>query len=103
MPLTKKVGNKILSELTSALCSCSITDSQCGYRAYSSRVLGKLMPLPKGYSWASDILTKAGKHNFKVKEVPIKTIYNRNLKRTKGTNVFTGVKILLDLLKSKLE
>jgi hypothetical protein len=61
------------------------------------------MPLPKGYSWASDILTKAGKYNFKVKEVPIKTIYDRNLKRAKGTDVFVGLKIILDLLRSKLE
>lgn len=103
MPLIKKVGNKILSGLTSALCGCSITDSQCGYRAYSREVLWKLMPLPKGYSWASDSFTKARKYNFTIKEVPIKTIYNRNLKRAKGTDVVVGVKILLDLLRSKLE
>jgi glycosyltransferase involved in cell wall biosynthesis len=103
MPIIKKIGNRFLSWVASALCGSSITDSQCGYRAYSPRVLRKLTPLPKGYSWASDILTKAGKYNFKVKEVPIKTIYDRNLKRAKGTDVFVGLKILLDLLRSKLE
>jgi glycosyltransferase involved in cell wall biosynthesis len=103
MPLTKKVGNKILSWITSALSGYPITDSQCGYRAYSREALRKLTPLPKGYSWASDSLTKARKYNFTIKEVPIKTIYNRNLKHAKGTDVFAGVKILLDLLKSKLE
>jgi glycosyltransferase involved in cell wall biosynthesis len=105
MPLTKKVGNKILSWITSALSGYPITDSQCGYRAYSREVLRKLTltQLPKDYSWASDTLAKARKYNFTIKEVPIKTIYNRNLKRAKGTDVFIGVKILIDILRSKLE
>jgi glycosyltransferase involved in cell wall biosynthesis len=102
MPLMKKIGNRILSSLTSSLCGYKITDSQSGYRAYSYPVIRVIEAVPKDYFWASETIIQIAKHNFKVKEVPIKTIYNKNLSRMKGTGILTGIEIFFRLIKSKL-
>jgi glycosyltransferase involved in cell wall biosynthesis len=103
MPFIKKVGNKVLSILTSILCGCPIKDSQCGYRAYSRVALEKLTCLPKDYVWASDILAQLRRQDFVIKEVPIKAIYNRSIRRMKGTDIIVGIKIFFNLLRSKFQ
>jgi glycosyltransferase involved in cell wall biosynthesis len=99
MPFHKRVGNKMLSALTSIVCGRKITDSQSGFRAYSRKVLETVMHEAPDYAWASEILTLACEKGFRVKEVPIKTIYFK--RRFRGASILDGAKIFYETLKPK--
>lgn len=101
MPRTKRLGNTILTQLTSLLCGAEITDSQSGFRALTRQVAANVSGLPTDYSWASEMITQIHKRGFRIKEVPVRTIYNR-YSLSKGTGIFDGLKILLYLIKSRL-
>jgi len=101
MPQTKLLGNSILTLLTSILCGAKITDSQSGFRALTRRVAESLGRLPNDYSWASEMISQVHRRGFKIREVPVRTIYDR-YSLSKGTNLFDGLKILLYLVKSRL-
>lgn len=50
-----------------------VADSQCGFKAVTSRASREIFPKQRIYRWAFDveILALAEKNNFKIKEVPI--------------------------------
>jgi len=50
-----------------------VTDSQCGFKAFSSKAAQAIFPQQRIYRWAFDveILALARKNKFKIKEVPI--------------------------------
>ena len=52
-----------------------ITDSQSGFRAYNKRILKEINPSEYGMGVSTEILIKAGKIGCKIKEVPIKVLY----------------------------
>jgi len=92
MPFDKRLGNRLLSEATSLAASMKITDSQSGFRAYRRKVLDYVMHRSMDYRWASEILIAAARADFRIKEVPITTIYVRN--RRRGANIRDGLRIL---------
>lgn len=101
MPFHKKIGNKFLSFITSMRCGEKITDSQSGFRAYSQKVLKSILHISADYSWASEILIRLMNSEFRIVEVPIKTIYMDE--RIKGTGIIDGIKILMNMLRHKQE
>jgi len=101
MPRTKHLGNTLLTYLTTLLCGTRITDSQSGFRALTREVAEGLSGLPADYSWASEMIAQAHRLGFRIREVPVRTIYDQYSLR-KGTGVFDGLKILLYLVKSRL-
>ena len=101
MPRTKRVGNSLLTRLTSILCGAEITDSQSGFRVLNRRAAESISGLPDGYSWASDMIAQVHRKRLRIREVPVRTIYDP-YSLSKGTGIFDGLKILLYLVKSRL-
>ena len=101
MPQTRRLGNSILTHLTSLLCGAEISDSQSGFRALTREVAENMNGLPNDYSWASEMIARVHKTGYRIKEVPVRTIYNQ-YSLSKGTSIFDGLKILLYLVKSRL-
>lgn len=97
MPLRKKIGNRVLSTVTSFIAGTKITDSQSGFRAYRREVLEYAIHRARDYRWASEIVILAAKGNFKIKEVPITAIYFP--KRRRGADMKDGFKILYSVMK----
>lgn len=97
MPLRKRIGNKILSIVTSFASGTKITDSQSGFRAYRREVLEYAMHRARDYRWASEMLLLAAKANFRIKEVPVTAIYLP--KRQRGADIGDGLKILYSTMK----
>jgi len=92
MPFDRRLGNRLLSAATSLAAGVKITDSQSGFRAYRRKVLDYVVHRSMDYRWASEILIAACRAHFRIKEVPIRTIYVRN--RRRGANISDGLKIL---------
>ncbi len=101
MPFYKRMGNKFLSFTTSTFSGKKITDSQCGFRAYSRKVLESILHESTDYSWASELSMRIMNSEFNYIEVPIRTIYLKE--RNRGTGFTDGLKIFMRVLKLKRE
>lgn len=75
VPTYRKFGIKTITNLTNAALDSKITDSQSGFRAYSRKVFPSIIPSEQGMGVSTEILIRAGKNNFRIKEVPIKILY----------------------------
>ncbi len=76
MPFKRVISNVLTSFVVSVLCGRRIKDSQCGYRMLNlSRIL-KIPVKTKKYEAESELLVKACRAGFSLKEVPIRTMYS---------------------------
>ncbi len=77
MPVTRRVGGALLSELTRWVTGLEIHDSQCGYTALSARAARQL-PLDElwsRYGYPNDLLILLAARGFRVAEVPVRPVY----------------------------
>jgi glycosyltransferase involved in cell wall biosynthesis len=75
VPRYRKAGIKTITNITNTSSDLNLTDSQSGFRAYSKKVLQEITPSEYGMGVSTEILIKAGKKGFKIKEVPIVVLY----------------------------
>lgn len=95
MPFTMRLGNFVLGKSIKILFKEDLLDTQCGFRAFSSRSYRLIRWVSNDYGMESEMIANAGKSHLKYAQVPIKTIY---LDGYKGTSAFDGIKILLDMI-----
>jgi glycosyltransferase involved in cell wall biosynthesis len=76
VPAYRKAGIKVITSLSNTTTDLKLTDSQSGFRAYSKRVLKDIIPSEHGMGVSTEILMKASKKEFKIKEVPIVILYD---------------------------
>jgi glycosyltransferase involved in cell wall biosynthesis len=75
VPKYRKLGIKTITNLTNVSADLHLTDSQSGFRAYNKKVLSEITPSDYGMGVSTEILIKASKKGFKIKEVPITILY----------------------------
>lgn len=75
VPKYRKVGIKAITSITDSVTNLKLTDAQSGFRAYKKNILKEIIPADKGMGVSTEILIKSSKSGFKVKEVPIKILY----------------------------
>ena len=78
VPNYRKVGIKIITQVTNASIKKKLTDSQSGFRAYNRQVLTQINPSDVGMGISTEILIKASGQGLRIKEVPIKILYSGN-------------------------
>lgn len=78
MPLYRAIPNKIGEALISLAARRYIRDTQSGYRLYSRGVLEKNHCATDRFDMETEIIIKASRNGAKIKEIPIKTIYQEN-------------------------
>jgi len=99
MPFVFRFGNWFISNTANVLFGIKLWDTQCGYRAFTSKVYNKIRWDSYGYFMDTEMIIRAGKNNLKYRQINIKTIYSD---KRKGTNVFDGVKIVWNMIKWKM-
>ena len=75
IPKYRRMGIKAITKLTNISSEVKITDSQSGLRAYNKKTIQEISPSDYGMGISTEILIKANKKNLKIKEVPIKVLY----------------------------
>lgn len=75
MPFVRYCTNRFMSWLISLTCGQSIADTQCGYRYIHCDILKAIDLTSRDFEIETEILMKACQKGFKVRNVPIKTIY----------------------------
>jgi glycosyltransferase involved in cell wall biosynthesis len=81
MPLTRYVGNHLLSALTRLSTGLPVRDSQCGYTALHRRALDHLSldRLWDGYGYPNDLLGALQKAGCRVCDVVVRPIYGSEI------------------------
>ncbi len=75
MPPYRRAGKRILDYTTAAFTGL-LTDSQCGFRAFSRKAVDMLNPHAAGFGAESEILVQAKEAGLRVAEVPIRSRYD---------------------------
>jgi glycosyltransferase involved in cell wall biosynthesis len=76
MPWARVFSNTVTTWIVSALVGSKVYDSQCGYRAYRTKMLEQgVFPLFGRFEWESSVLVKAIQHNWQILPVPVQTLY----------------------------
>jgi UDP-N-acetylglucosamine---dolichyl-phosphate N-acetylglucosaminyltransferase len=102
MPYSKKLGNQIMNFITLTFYGIRVSDSQSGLRAFNKKAAETIIINARDYGVSSEIIGEVKRHNLRLKEVPMKTIYTE-YSMTKGTNTSEGLKILLKLIMNILK
>jgi glycosyltransferase involved in cell wall biosynthesis len=97
MPLSKKLGNQIMNIITWIFYGVRVKDSQTGFKAFDRKAAQVFEIHSRGFGVISEIMGEVKRHDLKLKEVPIKTIYT-DYSMAKGTNLKVGLKILFKLI-----
>ncbi len=100
MPKILSFGNKFINFTIKILYGLDLKDTQCGYRALTSKVYRKLRWDSTDYAMESEMIANAGRHHLKYAQVPIATIYSE---KYKGTTVLDGIKIVMNMLLWRLK
>ncbi len=90
MPIHRIASNKITSLLLSIKTGQKILDSQCGFRAYKTKILKEILPFSNGFEAESEILVNASKHGFKIAFSDIPTIYGNEKSKMKNVKTIKG-------------
>ncbi len=78
------IGNPILSFILRLFFFNKIGDSQCGMRAIKKEAFNKLNLKTTGMEFASEMIVKALKNNFKIKEIPINYYKRKGVSKLRG-------------------
>ncbi len=97
VPTYRKIGIKTITNLTNMTSKTKLTDSQSGFRAYHKRVIPEIIPSEYGMGVSTEILIKANKKGFKIKEVPIKILYGGET--STHNPVSHGISVILSTMK----
>ncbi|MBT3864722.1 glycosyltransferase family 2 protein [Candidatus Peregrinibacteria bacterium] len=92
-------GNKLLTITINLLYRYFLNDTQCGFRAFRSKIYNKLKWESPGYEAETEMIINAAKHKLKYKEINIDTVY---LDDYKGTNMIDGIIVMSKTLLWKL-
>lgn len=78
MPFIRLATNFITSWIISLIAGKKINDVQSGFRYIGKRPLENIKLETKNFDTEPEILLKAGWLNYKIKNIPISTIYHKN-------------------------
>ncbi len=96
MPLLRIASNKLTSFFLSLKTGQKLLDTQCGFRAYKTKILTDILSSSHGFEAESEILVNAARKNYKIGFVPIPTIYANEKSKMKTFQAISGfIKVLL--------
>ena len=99
-PFYRRVGQRVLTIATNLGSGQRVSDSQSGFRAYSSKALKALNVAESGMSVSSEIQFAISKSGLRVAEVPIDVSYMDKAKRNPlghGISVLSRILVLASL------
>jgi glycosyltransferase involved in cell wall biosynthesis len=99
-PFFRRLGQSVITALTNVGSGQKVSDSQSGFRAYSSEALKKLNLTEDGMSVSSEIQFAIKKSGLRVIEVPINVSYLDKAKRNPvghGLSVLSRVLVMFSL------
>jgi glycosyltransferase involved in cell wall biosynthesis len=75
IPSHRKIGQKVLTYFTRLLSRSRLSDTECGFRAFSRKAIETLEPREKGMAISAETVSEAARKGLKITEVPVSAIY----------------------------
>jgi glycosyltransferase involved in cell wall biosynthesis len=95
IPLYRRVGQNIILRSVKALSADKLTDSECGFRAFSRKAVQTLELKEEGMAVSAETVAKASQKNLKVVQVPVSVTYGKDSSTLNpvrhGLSVFTRI------------
>jgi glycosyltransferase involved in cell wall biosynthesis len=104
MPLYRKIGVWLITMAYNVNNKTSITDSQCCFRAFRSKVFNDIKIAERGFGFSTELLIKLRHKNFIIKEIPTHVTYFDEFSLNSSMNpVKQGMAVLLDTIKWRIK
>lgn len=100
MKISHLFGNLLLTTIFNFLFHSKIRDTQTGFRAFRKTLFEKLKLESKGIFLPTEILVKALKFHFKIKEIPI--YYRPRIGKSKLNPILDGFIILIKIILTRV-
>ncbi len=75
IPAHRRIGQKVLTFFSGVLSRSGLSDTECGFRAFSGKALGVLQPEEKGMAVSAETISEAARKGLKITQVPVSAIY----------------------------
>jgi len=104
IPKYRTAGIKIITFVYNLLCKQKVKDAQCCFRAYRKEVLESIEMTEGGFTFSTEALIKARALGYRIREVPIKVYYHKELYNNSTINPFIqGVSVAWGTLKLRVK
>jgi glycosyltransferase involved in cell wall biosynthesis len=97
MPTYRKLGNKILDEVSKKAANLDLRDTQSGFRAYSKQAIEKIHFRNDGFVADSEILIDASEKNLSISEHNVTVLYNTGNRTSTKNPIRHGGGVLISL------
>jgi glycosyltransferase involved in cell wall biosynthesis len=77
-PRFRRIGKKVVLHSIRLASKTNISDSECGFRAFSKRAISELELKESGMAISSETIARAADKNLRITEVPISNIYTKD-------------------------
>ena len=74
-PRYRRIGQKVLLHSARLASKTNVSDSECGFRAFSEKAIFELELKERGMAISEETIVRAAEKNLKITEVPISNIY----------------------------
>ena len=98
MPSYRKIGNKVLDELSKKASNLNLRDTQSGFRAYSKKAIEKIDFRHNGFVADSEILIDASTKNLTISEQHVTVLYDTGGRTSTQNPVRHGTGVMISLL-----
>lgn len=98
VPLYRRIGITVITLLTRIVSGYPITDSQCGFRAYSRRALKELEITEYGWGSSVEVFFRARAVGLRIAEIPVDCDYEDYPKASKNDPLMQGISIVASIL-----
>ena len=99
MPIPKIIANYLGNIFTWLFYGIWVSDSQCGFRAYSKKALSLIDTQGDRYEYDSEVIKEISRHKLKFVEVPIDIRYTQySMHKKQKQSLWNGVKTLTKMI-----
>jgi glycosyltransferase involved in cell wall biosynthesis len=77
-PRYRRIGKQVIFRSTRLASKTNISDSECGFRAFSQKAMSELDLKANGMAVSSETIVRAAEKNLKLTEVPVSNIYTKD-------------------------
>jgi glycosyltransferase involved in cell wall biosynthesis len=78
IPLYRRMGQRFILSSVKVLTPHQLTDSECGFRAFSRKAINALDLKENGMAVSAETVAEAARKNLKTTEVPVTVIYHKD-------------------------
>lgn len=103
MPIYRRFGNFLITLSFNLFSTITLPDAQCGFRAFTVKVVRAIELKEGGFGCIVEFLVKARHRKYRIERVPITCIYHNHLADNSTMNpVKHGLSVLLSSIKWRI-